>query len=394
MTFLSQHWQFLLIRAALFTASPSALAQVDPYHRNLLHLGYDQPIDRQGPQGIYAYYYYNNPETIGTNMALRLAVAPVYLDGEFGFRQLLSPTTHLGIGFYGGGFGDNYYEVRQGDYRRSESFYGHGGGTSLSIYQLMNPRMRIPLNLVARAGFRYSTFSETSDTADDFELPDGRPMPYVRAGLRLGGKQPILYPDLGLEVSVWYERQWRLNEGAYGFNRDRTMEGRTDLYWAFAGMDHAWTNAGHKASFATTAGGSSGADRFSAWRPGGVLPLVAEFPLMLPGYYYQELTVKRFVHFYASYLLSIDRANRVQVRFEAATALLTYLRDFEQPDPWQTGMGVGLSFTPKNKLFRVVLRYGYGFNAIRDNGQEGSHSVGMLFQYDFQQHNKPQSAFN
>jgi hypothetical protein len=115
---------------------------------------------------------------------------------------------------------------------------------------------------------------------------------------------------------------------------------------------------------------------------------------MLPGYYYQELTVKRFVHLYASYLVSLDRANRVQVRFEAGAAVLDYLRDFEQPKPWQTGVGAGLSFTPKNKLFRVVLRYGYGFDAIRESGEEGSHSAGLLFQYDFQQHNKPRNVAN
>jgi hypothetical protein len=32
----------------------------------------------------------------------------------------------------------------------------------------------------------------------------------------------------------------------------------------------------------------------------------------------------------------------------------------------------------------VVVRYGYGINALRD-GQEGAHSVGVLYQYDFGQ---------
>ena len=32
----------------------------------------------------------------------------------------------------------------------------------------------------------------------------------------------------------------------------------------------------------------------------------------------------------------------------------------------------------------MILRYGYGFNALRD-GQEGAHSVGVLCQYDFEQ---------
>jgi len=78
----------------------------------------------------------------------------------------------------------------------------------------------------------------------------------------------------------------------------------------------------------------------------------------------------------------------LQFRLEAASALLDYLPGFEQPDPWQTGVGCGLTFTPRNKFCRIVLRYGYGFNAIRDDGDKGAHSVGLLFQYDFEQRKK------
>ena len=364
---------------------PLALGQVDPYSRNLLQIGYDQPIGSQGPQAIYVYYYYNNPALISTNTALRLAIAPAYLDGEIGFRQLLSRSTDMGIGLYGGAFGDNFYEVRQGDYHRSQSFYGSGGGTALSIYQRLNPGRLIPLNLVTRGGFRFSTFSPTRDTADDFEVPDNRPMPFARAGLRFGGKEPMLYPDLGLEISCWFERQWRLDAGTYGFDNDRQMEAVSDLYWAFAGMDYSWTNVGHRIAFAATTGGSSNPDRFSAWRLGGVLPLVAEFPLILPGYYYQEITARRFLHLYASYLFPLCPEGRFQFRVESATALVDYLPGFEQSHRWQTGVGCGLMFTPKNKVCRIVLRYGYGFNAIRE-GQEGGHSLGLLVQFDFEQY--------
>ena len=50
-------------------AAQISFGQIDPYHRNLLQLGYDQPLVGHGPQGIYAYYYYNNPEIRGTNTA-------------------------------------------------------------------------------------------------------------------------------------------------------------------------------------------------------------------------------------------------------------------------------------------------------------------------------------
>ena len=114
-----------------------------------------------------------------------------------------------------------------------------------------------------------------------------------------------------------------------------------------------------------------------------MLPLVSEFPLVMPGYYYEELTAKSFVHLYSSYEVPLDRAHRFKLRVEAAAASLRYLPGFEQRESWQTGMGGGLSFAPKNQIFRVILRYGYGFNAIRDT-REGGHSIGLLFQYDFQ----------
>lgn len=364
----------------------AAYGQLDPRSRSLLQVGYDQPVNGRGPQSGYAYYYYNNPSVAGTNLSLRLAVAPIYLDGELGFRGLIAPHTDAGLGIYGGAYGDNYYEVRQGNYHREESFDGHGGGMSFSVYQLLNPSMKIPLSLVLRGGGRYSIFNRTGKTDNQFEPPADRFTPFVRAGLRFAGKEPVLYPDLGLELSAWVERQWRSGSEAYGFAGDRRVASRVDLYWVYAGLDYSWTNTGHRISFAVTAGGSGDADRLGAWRLGGVLPLVAEFPLILPGYYHQELTARRFVHLHASYLIPLDATGMFQLRLEAATAHIDALEGFEQPSAWQTGVGGGLSFTPKSKVCRVVARYGYGIDALREKGRgKGGHSVGLLVQYDFEQ---------
>lgn len=366
----------------------AAFGQIDPIHRNLVELGYDQPLSGQGPQGAYAYYYYNQPDFLKTNMALRVAFAPAYLDSELGFKHLISPYTDVGIGISGGAFGDNYYEVRQGRYLKSESFDGYGGGASVSVYQLLNPGMLIPLNVVARGGFHYSAYDSSDETATNFSLPQNGVTLFTRGGLRLAGKEPILYPDLGMELSIWFERQWRFNDDSYGFGGDRRVSPVANLYWIYAGLNYSFTNTGQKISFAVTAGGSMDADRFSAWRLGGVLPLVSEFPLTLPGYYYEELTAERFVHFYAAYDIPLDRTDRWKFRIEAASAALKYLPGFEQPDTWQTGAGCGLKFTPSSKRFSIVARYGYGFQAQRSDGQ-GAHSIGLLFQYDFEAPKKP-----
>lgn len=359
-------------------------AQIDPYPRSLLQLGYDQSLPGKGPQSLYAYYYYNNPEFLRTNMALRLAVAPVYFDGEIGFRQLLSPHTDVGIGINGGGYGENYYEVRQGHYFKGESFDGHGGGASLHLYHLINPAQAIPLNLVVQGGGHYSTYSTTHKTDDEFKLPDDRMSSFARAGLRFAGKEPMLYTDLGMEMSIWFEKQWRMDDSRYGFAGDRQIEPTTDLYWLYAGLNYAWTNSGNQFTFGLTAGGSDNADRFSAWRLGGVLPLASEFPLTLPGYYYQEISAERFAHFSATYVAPLSADHRWQLRLGAASAYVDYLPGFQQPGHWLTGVGPGLSFTSRSQVWRVILRYGYGFNAVR-GGHEGAHSVGVLYQYNFEQ---------
>jgi hypothetical protein len=374
---------FAGVALGLVLAAVNGRAQIDPVDRNLLEVGWDQPLAGHGPQAEYAYYYFNDPDFFNPDTALRMALAPAYLDSEIGFKHLVSPDTDVGVGISGGAYGDNYYEVRQGKYYENESFYGNGGGASLNVYQLLDPGMKIPLNLVARGGFRYSSFFDTPQTDRTFELPDAQLDTYSIVGLRFAGNQPILYPDLGLELSAWAERQWHLNNDPYGFHDDRAISPATNLYWVYAGLDYSFKQSGNKFSLHITSGGSTDADRFSAWRLGGVLPLITEFPLEIPGYYYEELTAIRFTHYYASYSIPVDHEHRWDLRFEAATARLNYLPGFAQQSDWQTGAGCGIDFTPKNKDYQIVLRYGYGLNALR-HGVAGAQSVGILFQYDFE----------
>jgi hypothetical protein len=311
-----------------------------------------------------------------------MAVAPVYLYSEIGFRQLL-PRTDVGIGIRGGAFGENYYEVRQGDYINRESFDGSGGGASLNLYHLINPGRRIPLNLIVQGGGDYSAYSATHETDKEFQEAEDGPSTYARAGLRFAGREPMLYADLAMEVSVWFERQWKFNDGSYGYAGDRQVQPTTDLYWLYAGLNYAWTNTGNQFTFALTTGGSDHADRFSAYRLGGVLPLAAEFPLTLPGYYYQEISARRFMHLGAAYVAPLSADHRWQLRLGVATAYVDYLAGFEQPNHWNTGVGPSLSFTSQSEVWRVIMRYGYGFNAQRD-GHDGAHSIGVLYQYNFE----------
>jgi hypothetical protein len=142
---------FRAIIGLLLGSTATALAQIDPYPRSLLQLGYDQSLSGQGPQSLYVYYYYNNPAFRRTNVALRLAVAPVYFDGELGFRQL-SPQHRPGHRLEWRCLWRKLLRGAPGDYVKGESFDGHGGGASLNLYHRMNPAQFIPLNLVLKAG--------------------------------------------------------------------------------------------------------------------------------------------------------------------------------------------------------------------------------------------------
>src|SRR5947199_9748203 len=111
----SRRWLFLVLVAGCF--SPCiACAQIDPVKRELLQVGYNAALEGHPPLSIYAFLYENIPQFPLTNLTLRLAIAPTYLDSELGISQTLGENTDLGIGLAGGGFADNYVEVRQGKF--------------------------------------------------------------------------------------------------------------------------------------------------------------------------------------------------------------------------------------------------------------------------------------
>lgn len=369
-----------LVSASCLTSLP-ALAQIDPIQRDLLQVGYNAAFEGHAPLSAYAFYYRNQPDFLRTNLTLRLAIAPTYLDSELGIRGALGELTDIGIGMAGGGFADSYNEIRQGKFLPSESFDGYGGEMSLSLYHLFNPGYQIPLNGVLRGIAHYATYAPLDQTASNFHLPDSMGIFNVRTGLRWGGREPTLLPSLAMELSVWYEGEFRSEADKYGINLDRRVEPSSHLFWGEAYLAYTLPKWRHSFNIAFTAGTSMDADRFSAYRMGGFLPLVAEYPLSLPGYYYQELTVDRFVLLGGSYTIPFDKQGRWHFTATAATALVDYLPGLEQASQWNSGVGAGVFYT--SRTWRVMLDYGYGIDAIRSGGR-GAHSIGLLLQFDLE----------
>lgn len=359
-----------------------ASAQIDPTKRELIQLGYNQPLQGRGPLAAYGFYYLNQPEFLKrTNLTLRLAVAPVYMDSELGLARALGPNTDVGLGLAGGGFADGYSEVRGGKYEQEESFLGHGGEVSSTVYHLFNPGQRIPLYALVRGAVHYSAFADDDKTANNFVLPEDQFSFRVRAGFRWGGREPLMQPDLAMEISAWYEGEFRSQPGPYGFSGDRNVERNPNLFWGRALLAYTLPEWKHNFGLNLTAGTGTDLDRLSAYRLGGNLPLYSEFPLSLPGYYFQEITARSFFLLGGNYSLPLDARQRWRIAASASVARVDYLEGLEQPGHWHSGVGGGLVYRSPSDSWQVAVGYGYGIQAIR-NGDRGAHSLSILVQFD------------
>jgi len=357
-----------------------ASAQIDPAPRDLLQFGYNQAFEGHAPVAGYAFYYHNQPDFLRTNLTLRLAIAPVYVDSELGFVNGLGPNTDLGIGLAGGGFADSYNEIHDGTFYESESFEGNGAEISASVYHRFNPAEEVPLNYILRGTMHYADYNRNNDTSPEFQLPNNHADFSVRTGLRWGGVEPTLFPPLAMELSVWYEGHLRTDPGTYGFDNADELQQQSHLFWTEAALAYTLPSQ-HSFYVRLTAGTSVDADRFSAYRLGGFLPLVSEFPLSLPGYYFQEISASQFVLLNANYLVPLDPGKLFDLDLNASTAVVDYLPGESQPGNSLNGVGGGILYhTPDNRL-KLMLNYAYGIDAIRANGR-GASSVGVLFQID------------
>ena len=377
-------------------APVSGFAQIDSVKRDLIQFGYSQALEGHAPFAGYAFYYHNQPDFVRTNLTLRLAVAPVYLDSELGFVGGLGPNTDFAIGVAGGGFADSYSEIRGGMYYPSESFDGNGGEISASVYHLFNPGDEIPLNFILRGTAHYSFYNRDGDTSPAFQPPNDHADFSIRTGLRWGGVEPTLFPPIAMELPVWYEGHLRSDSGTYGdtsvrSSGDRELKEQSHLFWAEAALAYTLPKSQQSFYVRLTAGTSVDADRFSAYRLGGFLPLIAEFPLSLPGYYFQEISARQFALLNANYLLPLDGEKRWNIDVNASSAFVDYLPGESQPGNWLNSVGGGILYHSPSDRWKIMLDYAYGIDAIRSHGR-GANSIGLLVQFDLGA--RPSRSFN
>ena len=153
------------------------------------------------------------------------------------------------------------------------------------------------------------------------------------------------------------------------------------VFWGRALFAYTLPESKHNFMVSVTGGASVEPDRLSAYRLGGLLPLASEFPLSLPGYYYQELSARRFALFNGNYLLPFGPRKRWALTAVASSAYVDYLPGLEQPGHWNSGVGGGIGYHSSSDAWQILLDYGYGFDAIRTHGR-GAQNIGILVQWN------------
>ena len=356
--------------ALIALAAAPVRAQVDPERRSQIETGYEQGLGSPGPYAPYFYIYLNRPDFMASSDTFRLALAPVYFDGEWGIKNALGRFGDAGFGLNGGGYAFGQTEVYRGDEKRGEDFTGHGGGPSLSAYPHLGNIGPVPLNGVLRVAASYSDYRRGYATAPQFVLPQNEWTGKIRAGLRFGGQPPGLDRAPAGEASVWWETQGREHSVPYGYNGDRTAQGQTNLYWTRMLFAYTMEDA-TRLEARTSFGGGTGVDRFSAYRLGGMLTLNSEFPLVLPGYFSHEIAARQYAHLYVRGGMPLDDNRKLVLNLFAAGASITPVAGTDAGGAQHLGVGTSIEFAPRHGALRGVLSYGYAPTALRGGGRGG-----------------------
>jgi hypothetical protein len=355
---------------------------IDAESRTYIQAGVESPLRGNGPLTGYAYFFHTRPHFLHEDLYLRLVVPPGFFISELIRDHWPSQNSAIGFGLSGGLWADSHVEFRDGRFKKAESFSGHSAGGTLAYY-LRGPKIGgfLPLEGQIRANPKYVWYDRTDDTSRRFRLPANSAIYDVRAGLRLGGVPPELFPDAALELSLWHTVSYRDNAGRYGRpERPEETEHLTQRTWTRLGG--IYTFSGTQASAFLNAGIAENTDALSAFRLGGGLRLRAEFPLMLHGYNVEEIFARRFVLVNLAYRFPIwPGQDRVHLQLLADYARVDYVRGHRLPRSGLAGVGANLSVA-LTKRITLAVGYGHGIDAPGRHGL-GGHALDTQFEFKY-----------
>jgi hypothetical protein len=310
-----------------------------------------------------------------------LVIAPTYVEGELDRDRVFGWTGQaVGFGLFGGFLPYGFDDFQDGRYLRRQSFTGSGGGIALGYYPHVELGGGLPLQGQLRLTASYVGYDKGSDTAQGFQLPRATPISRGRVGVRLGGKPPELLPKVALGLSLWYEGTYRQEAASYGLPEARDLlEHFTDRAWGSLVLV-ATVAETHTLSLTATAGTSTQTEKLSTYRMGAALPFRSEFPLILHGYYSEEVFAKRFWLINAAYRFPVWPGSE-RLQLSADLAQVDYLPGRTLPRTTLRGLGLDLT-TRVTRRVSLVVGFGYGLDAPRRNGF-GGEELGAEFEYKF-----------
>jgi hypothetical protein len=370
----------LLLSTLVDIASAQVPARVEtPYtlmdaeSRTNIEGGVEVPLRGNGPVTGYAYLFTTRAHVLDEDLYLRLVIPPGYLISELILDHWPSQNSALGVGVSGGFFAESQTEFQNGRYESAESFTGDAAGGTLAYY-LRGPKIGglLPLEGQIRINPKYVWYDRNDKTSLHFRLPENTALYDARAGFRLGGVPPELFPNAAVELSLWHNVSYRDTAGHYGFpEQPQESDHLTQRTWTrLGGIFTFW---GTQASAFVNAGIAENTDALSAFRMGGGLRLRAEFPLLLHGYYVEEIFARRFWLMNLAYRFPIwPGQDLVHLQLLADFAQVDYVQGHHLPRSNLAGVGASLSVA-LTKRIDLVVGYGYGINAPRGKsfgGQE------------------------
>ena len=355
---------------------------MDAETRTYLQAGIENPARGNGPLTGYGYLFVTRPHFLHDDLYLRVVIPPGYFISELALDHWPSRNSAIGLGLSGGLWADSQVEFREGRFEKEESFSGHSVGGTLAYY-LRGPKIAdvLPLEGQIRANPKYVMYDRDDDTSPRFRLPENSAIYDMRAGIRLGGVPPQLFPDAALEVSLWHTVSYRTAAGLYGLpEQPQESEHLTQRTWTRVGGIYSISDT--QVSAFVNAGLAEDTDALSAFRLGGGLRLRAEFPLMLHGYNVEEVFARRFVLMNVAYRFPIwPDQDRVHLQLLADYARVEYVQGHRLPRRALAGVGASLSVAI-TKHVTLAVGYGYGLDAPRGRAF-GGHSMDTQFEFKY-----------
>jgi hypothetical protein len=355
---------------------------MDAETRTYIQAGVETPLRGNGPLTGYGYFFATRPHFLHEDLYLRVVIPPGYFISELIRDHWPSQNSAVGVGISGGFFAESQTEFQNGRYEKDASFNGNSAGGTLAYYlRGLKIGGLLPAEGQIRANPKYVWYDRTGDTSRRFRLPENTAIYDMRAGIRLGGVPPELFPNAALELSVWHALSYRDTAGRYGLpERPQEAEHLTQRTWTrLGGIFTFW---GTQASAFLNAGIAEDTDALSAFRMGGGLRLRAEFPLLLHGYYVEEIFARRFWLVNLAYRFPVwPGQDRVHLQLLADYARVDYVRGHSLPRTGLAGVGANLSVA-LTKRITLAVGYGYGIDAPRDH-RFGGHEVDTQLEFKY-----------